>query len=558
MEGQMPASGSLFTEEELAAVVQFLATLPTAAVTPQPEAEVGGLESPSLTAEEFSQAAEIYFNRCAGCHGTLRKGATGPALTPEETLPKGTIALSSIIFNGTPGGMPDWGKQGVLTEEQADLMARFIQNEPPAPPEMSLEQMMATWKVMVPPEERPKEPQYPGDWENLFCVIERDAGRVALIDGDTKEIIGRVNTGFAVHICRMSATGRYVYTIGRDGKATMIDMWMEQPDIVAEVKACYDARSIDSSKYTGELGDFLDRYAIIGCYWPPHFVILDGQTLEPIKVVSTRGYTYDTEEYHPEPRVASIVASHFGPQWIVSVKETGLVWLVDYRDPNNPMIKMIEAERFLHDGGWDSTGRYFLVAANSRNKIAVVDAQEEKLVALVETGVRPHPGRGVNFVDPEYGPVWCTSHLGEPTLACIGTDPEGHPDNAWQVVRRIELLGSGSLFVKTHPNSPWIWVDFALNPDESIQRSVCVIAKEDPTRVQKCWELSDYGRAVHFEYNKAGDEVWVSVWGQKDQPGQTGEIVIYDDQTLTEKARIKGLVTPTGKFNVYNTAQDIY
>ncbi len=560
MKGQMPNLSGMLSEAELNAIVQYLAALPSEEVAAPVEAtpETTALKPPPLTPEEFEKAKQIYFNRCAGCHGTLRKGATGPALTPDRTLPKGTAALASIIYNGTPGGMPDWGKQGVLTKEETELMAKFIQHEPPAPPEMSLAQMKETWKLYVPVDQRPTEPQYKGDWENLCCVIERDVGRVAIIDGDTKEIVARVPTGFATHICRMSATGRYVYTIGRDGKASLIDLWTEKPTLVAEVKVCYDARSIDSSKYKGELGDFLDQYAVVGCYWPPHFVILDGQTLEPIKIVSTRSYTYDTEEYHPEPRVASIVASHFKPRWILSIKETGMVWLVDYRDPNNPTIKMIEAERFLHDGGWDATGRYFLVAANKRNKIAVVDAKEEKLVALIETGKLPHPGRGVNFEDPEYGPVWCTGHLGEPLLACIGTDPEGYPEYAWKVVRRIELPGSGTLFVKSHPNSRWIWVDFTLNPDEKLQRSVCVIDKQNPTEVAKCWQVADYGRAVHFEYNKAGDEVWVSVWGKKDDPGRTGEIVIYDAETLEEKARIKGLVTPTGKFNVYNTARDIY
>jgi len=87
---------------------------------------------------------------------------------------------------------------------------------------------------------------------------------------------------------------------------------------------------------------------------------------------------------------------------------------------------------------------------------------------------------------------------------------------------------------------------------------VCVIAKEDPTKVAKCWQIADYGRAVHIEYNQNGDEVWVSVWGQPDQPGQTGEIVIYDDKTLEEKTRIEDLITLTGKFNVYNTTNDIY
>ncbi|MGQ9841186.1 MAG: cytochrome D1 domain-containing protein [Anaerolineae bacterium] len=559
----MPASlTQTLSEAELAAVIDYLAGLPgtsktvageTSHVTPPPAAG-----APVLTEEEFASAKQIFFDRCAGCHGTLRKGATGPALTPDKTLPKGTAALAAIIFNGTPRGMPDWGKQGVLTQAQTEMLARFLQQEPPAPPEMSLAQMKETWRVLLPPEKRPSAPQHQRDWEDFFAVTLRDAGQVAIVDGDTFEVVNTVKTGYAVHISRMSATGRYVYVIGRDGKASLIDLWLAVPDVVAEVKTCYDARSIESSKYKGPEGDFSDRYAIVGCYWPPHFVILDGLTLEPFKIVSTRGYTYDTEEYHLELRVASIVASHFKPEWIVNVKEIGQIWLVNYTDPHTPIIKMLESERYLHDGGWDATGRYFLVAANQANKVAVVDALEGKLAALVETPKIPHPGRGANWVDPQFGPVWSTAHLGEASLIAIGTDPVGHPDQAWKVVRNIPLPGGGSLFVKTHPNSPWIWVDHALNSDEKIQRTVCVIAKADPTKTAKCWEVADYGRAVHFEYNREGIQVWISVWGRADRPGKTGEIGVYDDKTLAEVARIPNLVTPTGKFNVYNTVRDIY
>ena len=559
--GLMPATlAQALSEAELAAVVDYLAGLPgsAAGAAPITSSTTNVAAAPELSEPEFAEASEIFFQRCAGCHGTLRNGATGPALTPDKTGPKGTAALAAIIFNGTPRGMPDWGKQGVLTQSQAEMMAKFLQNDPPMPPEMSLTQMKETWKVFLPPEKRPTAPQHKRDWEDFFAVTLRDAGQVAIVDGDTFEVVSTVDTGYAVHISRMSATGRYVYVIGRDGRATLIDLWLEEPDKVAEVKTCYDARSIESSKYKGPEGDFSDKYAIVGCYWPPHFVIMDGLTLEPSKVVSTRSYTYDTEEYHPEPRVAAIVASHFKPEWIVNVKETGQVWLVNYTDPNAPTIKMLEAERFLHDGGWDSTRRYFLVAANQANKIAVVDAQEGKMAAIVETSKIPHPGRGANWIDPEFGPVWSTSHLGEGSLVAIGTDPEGHPDQAWKVVRDIPLPGGGSLFVKSHPNSPWIWVDFGLNSDEKIQRTVCVIAKSDPTKTAKCWEVADYGRAVHFEYNKEGTQIWVSVWGRADQPGKVGEIVIYDDKTLQEVGRVPNLVTPTGKFNVYNTVKDIY
>jgi len=559
-EGAMPVISDILSDEEMQKVVAYLTSLPDGAGQFAGELEAGEAigEIPEMTEDEFAWAKQTFFERCAGCHGTLRKGATGPALTPDLTLQKGTLALSSIIFNGTTKGMPDWGKQGFFTQDETDTMANFLQNEPPAPPELSMEQMKNSWTVFVAPEDRPTEPQTTRDWENYFSVTLRDAGQVAIIDGDTYEVVNTVDTGYAVHITRMSATGRYGYVIGRDGKLALVDFWMEKPQKVAEIQTCYDARSVEVSKYVGEDGDFTDKYAIVGCYWPPHFTILDGQTLEPLKVVSTRSYTYDTNEFHPEPRVAAILASHYKPEWIVNVKETGQVWLVNYSEPTSPMIKMIEAERFLHDGGVNSTGRYFMVAANAANKVAVIDLQESKLIAMVDTPAVPHPGRGANWIDPEFGPVWSTSHLGDPAMVSIGTDPDGYPDSAWKAVRVTPLPGSGSLFNKTHPNSQWIWTDMVLNSDPSLSRTICVIAKSDPTKVHKCWEIADYGRAVHIEYNKAGTEVWISVWGTADIPGQTGEIVVYNDATLEEVKRIKDLITPTGKFNVYNTVHDIY
>jgi nitrite reductase (NO-forming)/hydroxylamine reductase len=45
---------------------------------------------PVLSEAEFATATQLYFERCAGCHGVLRKGATGKALTPDITKEKGT------------------------------------------------------------------------------------------------------------------------------------------------------------------------------------------------------------------------------------------------------------------------------------------------------------------------------------------------------------------------------------------------------------------------------------------------------------------------------------
>ncbi|AVY94003.1 MULTISPECIES: nitrite reductase [Microvirgula] len=517
-------------------------------------------KAPKMTEAEFTKARQIYFERCAGCHGVLRKGATGKPLTPDITLERGSEYLKTFIKYGSPAGMPNWGTSGDFTDEEVDLMARYVQQEPPTPPEYSLADMEKSYKELVPVSKRPTRKMNKLNLDNLFSVTLRDAGEVALIDGDSKKIINIIKTGYAVHISRMSASGRYLFVIGRDAKIDLIDLWMPVPDRVAEVKVGLEARSVETSKFKG----YEDKYAIAGTYWPPQYVIMEGSTLKPLKIVSTRGMTVDGE-YHPEPRVASIAASHYRPEFVVNAKETGKIMMVDYTDLKNLKTTTIDSAKFLHDGGFDSTGRYFLVAANASNKVAVVDTKEDKLAALVDVGKTPHPGRGANFVHPKFGPVWATSHLGDDTISLIGTDPVKHKASAWKVVETLKGQGGGSLFIKTNPKSKNLWVDTPLNPDAKLNQSVAVF---DISKLQSGYEVlpivewaqlkgAGAKRVVQAEYNQAGDEVWFSVWGTKDQESA---LVVVDDKTRKLKAVIKDpkLITPTGKFNVHNTQHDVY
>jgi nitrite reductase (NO-forming) / hydroxylamine reductase len=516
--------------------------------------------APDISAAEFERSQQLYFERCAGCHGVLRKGATGLPLTTDITQQRGTDYLKALINFGSPAGMPNWGTSGDMTDAEIDAMARFLQHEPPVPPEWGMADMHDSWTVHVAPEDRPDSPQHSYDVDNFFAVTLRDSGEVAIIDGDSYEVVSYVPTGYAVHISRASSSGRYFSTIGRDGKVDLIDLYMDPPQVIAEIKIGLEARSVENSRYKG----YEDQIAIAGAYWPPHYVLMNGETLEPKKIVSTRGYTVHTNEYHPEPRVAAIVGSHLHPEFIVNVKETGKILLVNYEDMDNLQVTTIDAAPFLHDGGWDASGRYFLTAANEADRIAVVDALERRLEALIPVERIPHPGRGANFIDPVYGPVWATSALGNANITLIGTDPENHPDHAFKVVRVLEGQGGGSLFVKTHPNSTNLWVDTTLHPDEAISQSIAVFDinnLEAGYEVLPLAEWADLGpgvkRVVQPEYNKAGDEVWFSIWSGMDEESA---IVIVDDKTRELKHVIKGerMITPTGKFNNYNTRNEIY
>lgn len=512
---------------------------------------------PTMSDADFETAKSMYFQRCAGCHGVLRKGATGKSLLPTETCKKGQKRLERIITLGTEGGMNNFND--IFSKKEISMLATYIQMEPPVPPEMSLALMKERHKVYIQPKDYPTKPLHGRNWENFFVVIERDAGKIAIIDGDKHEIVDHIDTGYAVHVIKASehhnvqhmdgVPGRFWYTQGRDGKMTKIDLWQKPGSmLVAETQMAYDARDVAVS------GD--GKYVIGGGYWPPHFVILDAMTMEPLKVVSTRGVNVDGD-YVNEARVAAIYTTPNEPTFLVAVKELGQMWQVDYSDLDNLRIEMINSAKFLHDGFFDPTGRYFQIAANASNKMVVVDSKDRKLEAMIDTPKLPHPGPGANWIDPKCGPVGATTHLGEGTVSVWGNDPEGHKDQAWKICYTVETDGPG-VFIRTHPKSDYVWADQTKHPEPDVQQSVKVIDKKTRKVVKTIRVTTDPGKAaVHMEFNKDGSEVWVSVWNRKDNKNPTGEIVVYDAKTLKEKARIKGLTTPTGKFNVYNRTNHV-
>ncbi len=520
---------------------------------------MGGMafaEAPKLSKEEFDTAKNLYFQRCAGCHGVLRKGATGKNLEPENTLKLGTKKLARIITEGTDGGMNPFND--IFDDATIDLLAKYIQIEPPIPPEMTLAMMKARTRVYVDPKDYPTKPLHGRNWENFFVVIERDVGKVAIVDGDTKEIVAHINSGYAVHVLKavehhstdyVKDAGRFWYSMGRDGKMNKIDLW-QTPDkmLVAETQIAYDARDVAVS------GD--GKYVIGGGYWPPHAVIVDAMTMEPKKVVSTRGVNIDGE-YVNESRVAAIYTTPNESSFLIAAKELGQMWQVDYTNIDDLKIVQMDTAKYLHDGFFDPTGRYFQIAANASNKMVIVDSKDWQKEAIIDVAKMPHPGPGANWIDEKCGPVGGTTHIGSATVTAWGNDPEGHPDQAWKVCYTVPTDGPG-LFIRTHPNAGIVVADQPKSPDAEVRQAIQVIDKKTRKVIKTLVPTETEGYiALHTEFNADGSEFWVSVWNRTDPKEPNGEIVVYDSKTLEEKARIKGLYTPTGKFNVKNRTDHV-
>ncbi len=503
---------------------------------------------------------KIFFERCTGCHGTMRQGATGPALTPKSLAGKPGWQLKQTIENGTPKGMPAW--KAILPFDEIRAVMQYIKRtEPTAPPAWGRSEIAHSWKVLVPVADRPSVPEHSLDLANIFAVTLRDVGKIGIIDGDSKAIFATLATGYAVHISRFSQDGRYLYTIGRDGKITMIDLWMKVPQIVAEVRTALEARSIEVAK-----GIDGSTVIIAGGYWPSHLALFDGQTLELLDVQDVTTLAgLPPVEAGKETRVGAIAASHHTSEFVVNLKEAGKILFVDYADNALKMTGLADGGGLLHDGGFDASKRFFFAAGpmEETGRIAVIDTVTRATVAHVAVPARPHPGRGANYHDPEFGPVWATGHLGSDQISVIATDPAS--SHAWKVVRSLPGAGTGSLFLKTHPKGKHLWIDTTLSPDASVSQTIAVHDIANPTAPIRRISLQSLGlsnrfpnaRLVHPEYNREGSEVWVSVWSPMNE---SSAILVFDEASAGLKHVIESpdLVTPTGKFNSTNTRDDIY
>ena len=70
-------------------------------------------------------AADIFSQRCSGCHREDREGDKGPALLP-DVLTKDPSAYVETITNGS-GLMPTWG--GQLSTDEISALVEFIMSD---------------------------------------------------------------------------------------------------------------------------------------------------------------------------------------------------------------------------------------------------------------------------------------------------------------------------------------------------------------------------------------------------------------------------------------------
>ena len=484
------------------------------------------------TAKAVDEATvKFYKDECAGCHGTDRRGALGPALIPSRLSALSKEVLFKTIRDGRPGTpMPPFGAK--LKDDQIRSMIAYITSPVEAEAmKWTIEDMRKSLKVFN--KEEDLEKQYPDpvhgvDINDLMGIVERENRGFVVVDGRRHKIIKRIQAGYKTHVMNFNPVNpRWAYIISRDGWVWKLDLYSLKR--VRKIRVGLESRGLAISDN--------GKYVMAGDYIPNQAVVLDAKTLEPIRVYETFGI--DPDGNPVRSRVADVLDTPFKPYFILALKEAGHVWVVDWSKEGLPVVADVpNVGRILHDAFLtEPDGRYFMIASQADNLMAIIDlakveAGEHAITTKISAGLKPHPGQGA---------MWYSEKLGTRLAAtpAIGTGLVTIWDTRdWSVVRQLRVSGPG-LFISTHHKAKHVWGDVVFGRNWN---DIYVIDKET-LDVVKTIRACD--RSVHPEFTYSGRYVYISCWNGN-------KVVVYDDRTLKKVKEITGIITPTGISSVGN------
>jgi len=273
------------------------------------------------------------------------------------------------------------------------------------------------------------------------------------------------------------------------------------------------------------------RYIAAGSFVPNTAVILDADTLEPVKFLDLKGISPDGEMMEADS--GSITATPYGNYFAIALEKAGQVWIVDLGKKDLPVTKIKNVGRHLHDAFLTKDGRYLTIAAYADNKLAVIDFETKKVVKDIPAGCTPHTGSGaITKVGNRmlgFGTNFGSGKKCDKTVVTV------FDAGTFEVVKQVPVIG-GTESPAAHPNAPYVAVDIISGMDAD---KIQFIDKKSLEVVKTI----NVGGHSHFpEYTADGRHLYVSA-------GYAGNrVVIYDSKTLGKVKEIP-LEVPAGIFS---------
>ncbi len=488
------------------------------------------------------QAAALYQEHCAACHGAQRVGGMGPALLPESLQRLRKPEAAKVITQGRVATQMQ-GFADKLDVAQISAITDWIYTPVTPAPSWSEADIRASRIETAGARDLPAKPRWSADPMNLFVVVEGGDHHVSLVDGDKFEVIHRFPSRFALHGGpKFSPDGRYVFFGSRDGWITKYDLW--NLTVVAEVRAGLNMRNVAVS------GD--GKWVMAANYLPHTLALFDAD------LNLQRTYAAATLDGKASSRVSAVYDATPRKSFVVALKDIPELWEISYNPKAEPIydgyvhdykmgegiakpgylgVRRTPLDEPLDDFFFDASYANVLGATRPRSDGApsaqVVNLDARRRIATLPLPGMPHLGSGITF-EYQGHPVLASPNLKDGVVSVIDM-------KTWQPVKDIPTLGPG-FFMRSHENTPYAWVDTMMSP--TAKNTLLII---DKRTLEPAGRVSvEPGKTLaHIEFTKDGRYALASLWEDD------GALIVYDAATFKEVKRLP-MSKPVGKYNVWN------
>lgn len=350
-----------------------------------------------------------------------------------------------------------------------------------------------------------------GGTGDLGLIVERATGSLLVVDRSERAAVGRIEgLGDLSHASlTYSPDERYAYVFGRDGGLTKVD-----------IIACAIAKRVvqAGNAIGGAISDD-GRLVAVSNYEPGGIRVFDAASLEPVANIPSGAKTIG-------------LADLPGRRFIWSQWESGDAWIADFSGETLSVSRLGDVGRNPFDGVVTEDGQIYLVGLFGEKGVTAIDLWERN----------PTP---VRFLK-DYGklsedqPVFKMPHLqgwaftgGQFVLPAVGRH-----ELLWVERTSLEQTGRTPMhgqpvFIVAQPASPYVWVNFALPNNDTVQ----IV---DSRNHEVVHTLKPGPAVLHMEFAPRGAEVWMSV-------RDADRVAIYDTRSFEKLGEIEAR-SPSGIF----------
>jgi nitrite reductase (NO-forming)/hydroxylamine reductase len=476
-----------------------------------------------------AQMHQLYQDNCASCHGADHGGYLAPALNADTLKGRSPTALRTVIMTGSFDTLmpPFYGR---LTDDQIRGLVSHLQKTPKLDnPAWTIDDMKSSLKVYVKDESTlPDKPTYQIDsMDDVIGVAARgkygrgEGSKAVFINSTTHKQIGEVQTGTAAHIIDYNpANPRWAYVKTDTAEIYKIDLYSMKA--VRSIKTGFNGPGMGVSRD--------GKYIMAGSFVPHNAVILDADTLEPLK-------TFELEGVDPDGKMVTsdsgmVIGTPYDDIFAIALENAGQVWVVDLKkDEDFPVTKITDVGRHLHDAFLTHNGRKLMIASYDDSIVTAIDLKERKIIKKLEAGCVPHVGGGA-AVKVDGRTLGFGTNFGD----CDKTVVSVWDLDTMEVVKQVPVSG-GTESPAAHADAPYVAVDII-----SKDRRARTVQLIDKKTLEVAKTLDVGGHAYFPEYSADGKFLYVSA-------GYSGdEVVVYDSNSLKKVASIS-MESPAGIFS---------